>query len=81
MIHFTLTPDEANLVLRSVIHTARCSLSSMKYAGENRHVFQSVASRIELACAASDLRQSEPATPRIEEEVTRGGVELCPRIS
>lgn len=81
MIHFTLTPDEANLVLRSVIHTARCSLSSMKYAGDNRLVFQSVASRIELACAASDLRQSEPASNNIEETQTREGVELCQRIS
>ena len=81
MIHFSLTPNEANLVLRSVIHAARCSLSSMKYAGDNRHVFQSVASRIESACAASDLRQSELASNNIEETQTREGVELCQRIS
>lgn len=81
MIHFSVTKEQAQQIMRCLIHADCCENAKDLNENPSRPVFELLARRLASGVAASDLRQIESASTNLEETGTKGGIELCQRIS
>ena len=80
MIHFSLSIDDAKLVMKALNLWACCVgrvCNTSKKDGQMKHILHVIA----VAQKAAIREQMQPTTPRIEEIHTKEGIELCPVIS
>lgn len=80
MIHFSLTPEDAKLVMKALNFTAKVE-RSFTGNGRNSKDMKRIVRVIVAARKPATHVQTQPATRRIEEIHTREGIELCPVIS
>lgn len=80
MIHFSLSPADANLVMKSLNLMAKLEKS---FTGNCRNSadMKRILRVIRAARKPATHEQIQPTTQRIEEIHTREGIELCPVIS
>ena len=80
MIHFSLTPEDAKLVMKALNFMAKVE-RSFSGNGRNSADMKRICRVILAARRPATHVQIQPATQRIEEIHTREGIELCPVIS
>jgi len=81
MIHFSLKPVQANLIMRALIHVDCCTKAQAAWGREDLGLISEISQCVAAAEAVSDLRLAESASTNLEEIETKEGITLCPKIS